>query len=83
MTQYNFNKIFQNSCLCLFLWFASFATHFAHAEQEWVADEIFLQLSEMRKEVQQLQKRLAELENQQPKLAPIALTDSEAMTFLY
>lgn len=36
---------------------------FAQAEDKWVADEIFLQMSEMRKEIQQLQQRVAGLES--------------------
>lgn len=56
----------------------------AHAEEKWVADEIFLQLSDMRKEIQRLQQQVAGLEQKlvdtQPKLAPIPLAESEAMT---
>lgn len=62
----------------------SVTTNITHAEEKWVADEIFLQMSEMRKEIQQLQQKVAGLEqklaDQQPKLAPIALKGSENMT---
>jgi protein-disulfide isomerase len=53
----------------------------AQAEDKWVADEIFLQISEMRKEIQQLQQKVAGLEQklaeQQPKLTAIDLTGTD------
>lgn len=55
-----------------------------HAEEKWVADEIFMQMSEMRKEIGQLKEKLAGLEQklavQQPKPAPVPLAGTEAMT---
>lgn len=76
--------ILKNTCLCVLLWFAGVLNTIALAEQKWVADEIFLQMSDMRKQIQQLQKQVAELEKQQaeahPKLAPIALKDAEKMS---
>lgn len=54
------------------------------AEEKWVADEIFLQMSDMRKEIQQLQQKVADLEQRlsvaQPKQAPIPLAGLEKMT---
>lgn len=54
------------------------------AEEKWVADEIFMQMSEMRKEIGQLKEKVAGLEQklveQQPKLAPIPLAGTENMT---
>lgn len=35
-----------------------------HAEEKWIADEIFLQMSEMRKEIQQLKQQVNELNGQ-------------------
>lgn len=55
----------------------------AHAEEKWVADEIFMQMSEMRKEIGQLKEKVAGLEQKladsQPKAAPISLAVSEKM----
>jgi protein-disulfide isomerase len=55
-----------------------------YAEEKWVADEIFLQMSDMRKEIQQLQKKVAGLEQKladaQPKLVPIPLAGTEKMS---
>ena len=55
-----------------------------HAEEKWVADEIFLQMSEMRKEIQQLQQKVTGLEQKladaQPKQVPISLAGLEKMT---
>lgn len=62
----------------------SLTVNAAQAEEKWVADEIFMQMSEMRKEIRQLQQKVAGLEqklaDQQPKLAPIALDGTEEMT---
>lgn len=56
----------------------------AHAEEKWVADEIFTQLSEMRKEIGQLKEKVAGLEQKlaevQPKALPISLAGTENMT---
>ncbi|WFP50821.1 thioredoxin domain-containing protein [Methylomonas sp. EFPC3] len=56
----------------------------AYAEEKWVADEIFMQISEMRKEIGQLKEKVAYLEqrlaDQQPKVAPVSLVGTEAMT---
>ncbi|MBD9358870.1 DsbA family protein [Methylomonas albis] len=60
------------------------STSIAYAEEKWVADEIFTQMSEMRKEIGQLKDRVAGLEQKlaeaQPKAAPISLVGSENMT---
>ncbi|TAK60986.1 thioredoxin domain-containing protein [Methylobacter sp.] len=68
--------------ILIFAW--SLVTNVAQAEEKWVADEIFLQMSEMRKEIQQLQQKVAGLEQKltdaQPKLTPIPLTGLEKMT---
>jgi protein-disulfide isomerase len=68
--------------MLIFFW--SLTISVVQAEEKWVADEIFLQMSEMRKEIQQVQQKVAGLEqklaNQQPKLAPIALKGLESMT---
>lgn len=57
---------------------------FACAEEKWIADEIFTQMSEMRKEIQQLKDKVAGLEQkqqaQQPKATPIAIKGSEKMS---
>lgn len=55
----------------------------SHAEDKWVADEIFLQMSEMREQIQQLQVKVAGLEQQlggQPSAAPVSLHGSENMS---
>lgn len=66
--------------------FCSLAVSLGYAEEEWGADEIFLQMSEMRKEIQQLQQKVAGLEQklaeQQPKPAPIALKGSKNITLV-
>jgi protein-disulfide isomerase len=70
-------------CLCPLLWFAGVANNIAIAEQAWVADEIFLQMDEMRKEIRQLQDKVSDLEQQlvtrQPKLEPVPLVGTENM----
>ncbi|NJA08204.1 MULTISPECIES: DsbA family protein [Methylomonas] len=54
------------------------------AEEKWVADEIFTQISEMRKEIGSLKGRVADLEQKltesKPKLIPIPLVGNESMT---
>ncbi len=54
------------------------------AEDKWVADEIFLQMSEMRKEIQLLQQKVATLEQsiakQQPNLAAIDLAGTNKLS---
>lgn len=68
--------------LLFFAW--SLAASASQAEEKWVADELFLQLADMRKAVQQLQQKVSVLEQQlvgqQPKLAAIDLAGSERMT---
>jgi protein-disulfide isomerase len=60
------------------------ATNVVPAEEKWVADEIFMQMSEMRKDIRQLQQQVALLEEKlaerETKLAPISLNGSEKMT---
>jgi protein-disulfide isomerase len=55
----------------------------AQADDKWVADEIFMQMSDMRKEIVQLKERVADLEqklvDRQPKLSAIPLNGSENM----
>lgn len=62
----------------------SLAANVVHSEDKWVADEIFLQMSEMRKEIQLLQQKVSTLEQkqaaQQPKQVPIPLAGLEKMT---
>lgn len=59
-------------------------TNVGQAQEKWVADEIFLQMSEMRKEIKQLQQKVTSLEqkltNAQPKQPPIPLAGLEEMT---
>ncbi|OAI20172.1 hypothetical protein A1359_21320 [Methylomonas lenta] len=68
------------------LWLLIFCvpTNMVHAEEKWVADEIFMQMSEMRKEIGQLKEKVAGLEqklsDQQPKAAPVPLTGTESMS---
>lgn len=68
--------------ICFFAW--NILVNVAQAEEKWVADEIFMQMSEMRKEIQQLQKKVTGLEQklteQQPKLEVISLAGTEKMT---
>ncbi|MDD5125541.1 DsbA family protein [Methylovulum sp.] len=68
--------------ILFFAW--SLAASASQAEEKWVADELFLQLADMRKAVQQLQQKVSVLEQQladrQPKLAAIDLAGSERMT---
>ncbi|WP_426991522.1 DsbA family protein [Methylomonas sp. CM2] len=56
----------------------------ADADEKWVADEIFTQMSEMRKEIGALKEKIATLEQKisegKPKSSPIPLAGSEAMT---
>ena len=62
----------------------SMTANIGYAEEKWVADEIFIQMSEMRKEMGQLKEKVAGLEqklaDRQPKLDPIPLVGTEAMT---
>lgn len=62
----------------------SVSTNIVQAEEKWVADEIFMQMSEMRKEIAQLKVKVAGLEqklaDKEPKLEPISLLGSENMT---
>ena len=55
-----------------------------YAEEKWIADEIFMQMSEMRKEIGLLKEKVAGLEqklvDQQPNLAPIPLAGTDSMT---
>lgn len=54
------------------------------ADEQWIADEIFMQMSEMRKEIGQLKQRVAQLEQivseSKPKQTPILLNETETMT---
>lgn len=63
--------------------FISFLT-LGNADEKWVADEIFTQMSEMRKEIGSLKGRVADLEQKltesKPKLIPIPLVGNESMT---
>lgn len=60
------------------------SANIAHAEEKWVADEIFMQMSELRKEIGQLKGTVASLEQRlaeaYPEAAPIPLAGTEAMT---
>lgn len=58
-------------------------TKLGYTEEKWVADEIFLQMSEMKQQIQQLQQKVTLLEQQlavQPSVAPIAFPDSDKMS---
>ncbi len=54
------------------------------AEESWVADEVFTQLSDMRKEIGQLKDKVAALEQKlvqaQPKAEPVSLAGAANMT---
>lgn len=82
---YPYIKHIENVCVCLLLWVASCAINTAHAGQAWVADEIFLQMAELRKEIKQLQDKVSDLERQaagQPVKAdpiPLAGTGNTAL----
>ncbi|MDT4330393.1 DsbA family protein [Methylomonas sp. MED-D] len=58
-------------------------TELVWAKDDWVADEIFMQISEMRKEISGLKEKVANLEKKladaKPKVAPVSLSDTEAM----
>lgn len=62
----------------------SMTANIGYAEEKWVADEIFMQMSEMRKEIGKLKEKVAVLEqklaDQQPKAVPVPLAGTEAMT---
>ena len=68
--------------ILIFTW--SLTAPIVQAEEKWVADEIFLQMSEMRKEIKQLQQKVAGLEQKLsaalPKSTPIPLAGFEQMT---
>lgn len=53
------------------------------AEEKWIADEIFMQISEMRKEISGLKEKVADLEKKladaKPKAIPVSLSGTEAM----
>ncbi|MEQ1529177.1 MAG: hypothetical protein ABL925_07665 [Methylococcales bacterium] len=45
--------------ILLIIW--SLSIDIGYAEEKWIADEIFLQISEMRKQIQTLQQKVAGL----------------------
>ena len=84
MAQQLLNNLVKNFSLALLLLLASVNNQFAQAEEKWVADEIFLQMSQMRKDIQQLQQKVAGLEQKladvRPASPPISLLGTEKMT---
>jgi protein-disulfide isomerase len=71
------------ACAWVVIGVLSSAHNAVHAEPPWVADEIFLQMAELRKEIKQLQDKVSGLERQlgarPSQLVPIPLAGSDNM----